>query len=329
MNLVQLGRSGLKVSPLWLGTMMFGYRTDEAQAGDIVAHARDHGVNAIDTADVYAGGMSEEITGRLVKADRGRWIVATKCGARMGTDPNREGASRRWITLAAEESLKRLETDWIDIYYLHKDDLSTPLEETVLAMSDLIRAGKIRYFALSNFAAWRIAKLCALCRSLGIAQPVALQPPYSAVTRAIEVEIVPCAVDHGLGIVVYSPLARGVLTGKYSAGNTENSRAGANDKRMMETEYRPESIAVAEKIKQHAEATGRSATAFALRWALANRYVSGVLGGPRTLEQWRDYVAAVEAPFSADDETFVDALVHPGHASTHGYTDPAYPVRGR
>jgi len=329
MKTVQLGRSGLKVSPLWLGSMMFGHRTDEAEAGRIMAHAREHGVNAVDTADVYAGGKSEEIVGRLVKGDRARWIVATKCGVQTGEDPNSGGASRRWITLAAEASLKRLGTDWIDVLYLHRDDVATPLEETVLAMADLIRAGKIRYFALSNFAAWRIAKLCELCRSLGIPRPVAIQPPYSAVTRGIEVEVVPCAADYGLGLVVYSPLARGVLTGKYSGGAVEDSRAGASDKRMMESEFRPESIAIAEKIRARAEASGRSVTAFALRWALSNPYVSGVIGGPRTLDQWQEYVEALATAYSSEDDAFVDALVPPGHSSTHGYTDPAYPVMGR
>lgn len=331
MAFVRLGHSGLKVSRLWLGTMMFGLRTDPGEAGRIVDAAREAGLNAIDTADTYSKGLSETITGTIIGRDRARWVLATKVYNRMGDEPNQAGLSRRWIIEECEHSLRRLGTDWIDLYYLHKDDYDTPLEETVGAIGDLIRAGKIRYFGLSNFRAWRMARVADLCDRMGVPRPIAVQPPYSAVTRGIEVEVLPCAAAYGMGPVVYSPLARGVLTGKYraDAAPEAGSRAARNDERLMQTEFRPESFAIAEKLRQRAEATGRSAVDFAIGWVLANKLVSGVIAGPRTLAQWQDYLCAAEAPFSAEDEALVDALVRPGHASTHGYTDPQYPVTGR
>ncbi len=331
MTYISLGSSGLKVSRLWLGAMMFGLRTGEAEAETMIAHARANGINALDTADAYAAGASEAVLGRLIQPDRARWVVATKAGARMGDDPNQAGMSRRWLMLAADQSLKRLGTGWIDLYYLHLDDNATPLEETVRAMGDLIQAGKIRYFGLSNFRAWRMARVVELCRAMGVPQPIAIQPPYSAVTRGIETEIIPCAASYGLGVVSYSPLARGVLTGKYASAAAPDpaSRAGLGDKRMLETEFRQESLDIAQKIKKHVEASGRGMVDFAIQWVLANRLVSGVIAGPRTPEQWIGYVNALQSSYGQADEAFIDQLVRPGHASTPGYTDPAYPVLGR
>ncbi len=331
MRYVSLGNSGLKVSRLWLGAMMFGLRTDEAEAGRIVSAAREAGFNAIDTADQYANGESERITGRLIAQDRDRWVLATKIANPSGTDPNRAGLSRRWLMQGCDESLSRLGTDYIDLYYLHKEDPTTPLEETVAALGDLIRAGKIRYFGVSNFRAWRMARIAEICDRLNVPRPVAVQSPYSAVTRGIETEVIPCANHYGMGVIAYSPLARGVLTGKYRAEMppAEGSRAARADKRLMETEFRAESFAIAERLLARAEATDRSATDFAVGRVLANRLVTGAIAGPRTLEQWQSYVAACDKPFTAEDEALVSSLVAPGHASTPGYTDPAYPVTGR
>ena len=158
-----LGRSGLKISPICLGTMMFGGPTDEATSSRIVAKAREAGINFIDTADAYNGGKSEQVVGRAISNNRHNWVLATKLANPIGDDPNRGGLSRRWVLQAAEESLKRLGTDYIDIYYLHKEDHSTPLEETVRAMGELMRQGKIRYFGVSNYRAWRVAEICNIC----------------------------------------------------------------------------------------------------------------------------------------------------------------------
>ena len=210
-----LGASGLKVSKLWLGTMMFGDRTDEAEAARIVAASREAGLNAIDTADVYAGGESERITGRLIKAEREHWVLATKLANPTGPGANDRGLSRRHMLRAVHASLERLGTDWIDLLYLHRDDESTPMEETVATMAQLIADGKVRYFGVSNFRAWRIARMVELCRAMGVAQPIACQPPYNAMSRQIELEVLPACAHYGLGVVAYSPLARGVLSGKY------------------------------------------------------------------------------------------------------------------
>ena len=327
----QLGRSGLKVSPICLGTMMFGGPTDEATAARIVAKAREAGINFIDTSDNYNKGASEQVVGRAISNSRPNWILATKLANKMGEDPNRGGLSRRWVLQACDESLKRLGTDTIDIYYLHREDHSTPLEETVRAMAELIHAGKVRYFGVSNYRAWRVAEICNICDRLGIDRPVASQPYYNAMNRMPEVEHFPACGYYGLGIVPYSPLARGVLTGKYApdAAPDKETRAGRNDARMMETEWRPESLRLAQEIKRHAESKGITAGQFALSWVLNSSFVSSVLAGPRTEAHWDDYIRALDYRFTADDEALVDRLVVTGHPSTPGFNDPHYPIEGR
>jgi len=331
MELRRLGNSGIKVSPICLGAMMFSDRTDEGEAGRIVASAREAGINFVDTADVYVQGKSEEMTGRLLKADRSRWIVATKFANQMGKDPNDRGSSRRWIMRACDDSLRRLGMDSIDLYYVHRDDLETPLEETVAALGDLIRAGKIRYIGLSNFRAYRLAAFTMLCRQMGVPQPIALQPYYNAMDRTGEIELLPAAEYFGLGVVSYSPLSRGVLTGKYLPDEKpdQGTRAGRADRRMMETEFRHESLVLAQEIKKHAEKRGTTAGGFALNWVLNNRLITSVLAGPRTMEQWQEYLKALDYKFTKEDEALVDGMVAKGHASTHYYTDPQYPITGR
>ncbi len=331
MDFRRLGDSGLNVSVLCLGTMMFGDRTDAETAKRIIASASDAGVNFIDTADVYANGASETILGPAVRDHRRRWILATKVGNVMTRKPHDGGLSRRWIMQACDDSLKRLATDYIDIYYLHKDDVDTPLDETIAAMGDLIRAGKIRYFGVSNYRGWRIAEVVGLCAELGVPRPVVCQPYYNLFNRTPEVEILPACDYYGIGVVPYSPLARGILTGKYARGKDApaESRVGRKDARMMETEFRPESIAIAERLRAHAEKKGMTLAQFALAWLLGNRIVTSLIAGPRTFEQWIDYVTAMGRTLDAEDEALVDVLVSPGHPSTPGYNDPAYPFSGR
>ncbi len=326
----RLGRSGLEVSTLCLGTMMFGDRTDAAATNEIVAHAFDAGVNFIDTADVYSKGAAETLTGAAIRANRPRWILATKVGNVMTDARTDGGLSRRWLLAACDASLKRLGTDYIDIYYLHRDDTETPIAETVAAVGDLIRAGKIRYFGVSNYRGWRIAEVMRWCEQLGVTPPVVCQPYYNLLNRMPEVEILPACDHYGIGVAPYSPIARGVLTGKYVAGAAPaGSRGARNDPRFMETEFRKESLAVAEALKAHAEKTRRTPTQLALAWVWANRIVSSVIAGPRTLEQWKDYVGALGTAWSEQDEALVDSLVTPGHPSTPGYNDPQYPFFGR
>jgi len=326
-----LGASSLKISPICLGTMTFGDRTDAAEAGRIVAAAREAGVNFIDTADVYVKGESERITGKLIAADRDRWVLATKVANPMGDDPNRRGTGRKWILRAIEESLDRLGTDYVDIYYVHKDVAATPLEETVRAMGDLIQAGKVRYFGVSNFRGWRIAETVRVCDALGVARPIVCQPYYNAMNRQPEVDVLPACHHYGMGVVPYSPLARGVLAAKYAPGAEApaDSRAGRKDKRILETEFRAESLEIAQKLKAHVEKKKMGPVDFAIGWVLANRIVSSVIAGPRTLDQWKAYLGALGKPFDAEDEALVDSFVSPGHPSTPGYNDPMYPLTGR
>ncbi len=326
-----LGRSGLKVSPLCLGTMMFGDMTDEVTSARIVDSAKAAGVNFINTADAYSQGKSETIVGRAIASDRHHWVLATKAANQIGEGVNRRGLSRKWLMQAADESLKRLGTDYIDIHYLHREDHATPLAETVRAMADLIRQGKVRYFGLSNHRAWRIAEICALCDRLGIDRPVVCQPYYNAMNRMPEVEVLPACGYYGLGVVPYSPLARGVLTGKYAPGSRpeQGTRAGRNDSRIMQTEWRAESLQLAQTIRAHAEARGVTAGQFAVAWVLNNPLVDAVIAGPRTEEQWNDYAKALDYRFTAEDEALIDRLVASGHPSTPGFNDPAYPIEGR
>jgi aryl-alcohol dehydrogenase-like predicted oxidoreductase len=326
-----LGRTGIRVSALCLGTMMFGDRTNEAESNEIVAAGRDAGINFIDTADVYAKGESERITGRTIAADRNRWIVATKVANAMGSDPNRKGLSRRWLFQAIDESLERLGMDHIDIWYLHKEDHDTPLAETIGAVADIVKAGKVRHLGVSNHRAWRLAEIVHLCREAGIAPPAALQPYYNAFNRMPEVELLPACAHYGIGVASYSPVARGVLAGKYTPGEAppDDSRAARKDRRMMQTEWREESLVLARRVAEHAATRGMTAPQFAVRWVLNNRLVSSTIVGPRTIGQMTEYLGALDKPFDAQDEALIDSMVSPGHPSTPGYNDPAYPIEGR
>ena len=326
-----LGSSGLKVSPICLGTMQFGAQTDEAEGARIVGSAREAGINFIDTAVSYAKGAGEAMVGNLLASDRDWWVVATKVGSRTGPGPNEDGTSRRQIQASIERSLQRLRTDRIDLYYLHRDDESTPLEESLQAVGELIQSGKVLYFGLSNFSGWRLAEAVALAQEIGMPGPIAVQPYYHALNRQPEVDLLPAAAHFGLGVVPYSPLARGVLTGKYRPGEdpSPDSRAGRNDVELMNREWRDESLRIVQEMRGHAESRGMTTGQFAVNWLLSNALVTAVLAGPRTLEQWTEYLGALDHGFDADDAALVDRLVPPGHASTYGYTDPVYPVKGR
>jgi len=326
-----LGRSGLQVSRLCLGGMMFGGPTDAATSERIIARAFDAGVNVIDTADQYHAGQSERIIGTAIRANRHDWIVSTKLANAMGTGPNMSGLSRKWIIQAAEDSLRRLGTDFIDIYYLHREDFNASLEGIVSAMGDLIASGKIRYFGLSNHRAWRLAEICNLCDRMGVDRPVVSQPYYNAMNRMPEVEHLPACHYYGLGVIPYSPLARGVLTGKYDpkAPPPADTRAGRRDKRMLEAEWREESLNIAGQVKENAARAGATSIQFAVRWVLNNRLVTATIIGPRTEEQFEAYLSALDYEFTRADEELIDRLVIPGHPSTPGFNDPHYPIEGR
>ena len=330
-----LGNSNLNVSALCLGTMMFGDQTDRAEAARIVADAHANGVNYIDTADVYTNGASETIVGELIKAQRHDWVLATKLGNAMSKRPNEGHYSRSWMLREIDVSLARLQTDHVDILYLHRDFNGMNLEEPLRALDAMLNAGKIRYWGVSNFRGWRIAELIRVAGQLGMPGPVVCQPYYNLLNRMPEVEILPACSHYGIGVTPYSPIARGVLTGKYLPGETaaSDTRAGRGDKRILDTEFRPESLAIAQTLKAYierkVEGKGINLAQFACAWVLANRAVSSVIAGPRTLAQWQDYLPALDYAFTPEDEALVDSLVKPGHPSTPGYTDPAYPLPAR
>ena len=327
-----LGRSGLQVSPLTLGSMMFGEQTGTEEALRIIDKAWDQGINFIDTADVYNAGRSEEIVGEGIARNRHDWVLATKVGYGPGDGvPNRSGLGRKHLFNAVEASLTRLGTDYIDIYYLHREDHTTPLDVTVAAIGDLLRQGKIRHWGVSNFRGWRIAEICNLADRLGVPKPVVSQPLYNIVNRQAETEQFGAASFHGLGIVPFSPLARGVLSGKY-APNAEpeaGSRAARQDKRILEVEWRQESLGIAQRIQAYCAEKGIGTVEFAIAWVLNNQLISSAIVGPRTEAQWDTYGGALDVKITAEDEAYIDSLVTPGHASTHGFNDVAHFVSGR
>jgi aryl-alcohol dehydrogenase-like predicted oxidoreductase len=330
-NYVTLGTSGLKISRLCLGTMMFGDQTDAAEAASILTAAADHQVNFIDTADVYTRGASETMLGSLLKGRRHQFVLASKLGNKLSDVPNEAGYSRTWMLRAVEASLKRLQTDYLDVYYMHRDNPGLDLEEPIRVMGELMAQGKIRAWGLSNFRGWRIAQAVETAKRLNVAQPVVCQPYYNLLNRMPEVEILPACKAYGLAVVPYSPIARGVLTGKYQPGTAPPSgtRAARNDSRIMETEFREESLIIAQKLRDRAAQLGVSLQHYACAWVLRNQIITSIIAGPRTLDQWLDYFGCLNILLTTEDDALVDSLVKPGHPSTPGYNDPSYPFFGR
>lgn len=326
-----LGLAGVKVSPLCLGTMMFGGPANEKDSSRIINRALDAGINFMDTANVYNDGESERVIGKAVKSNREKWVIATKVHGSMGDDVNQSGSHRVNIMAAVEASLKRLGTDYIDVYYLHRWDASTRIAESLRALDDCVRHGKVRYIACSNFEAWRVCEALWTSEKLGLEAFVCVQPLYNIVNRDAEVELLPFCEKYGVGVVPYSPLARGVLSGKYLVGQEppKGSRAARKDRRILQTELRDESYEVAQQLKPLADAHGKTLTQFALAWVLANPIITSAIIGPRTIDQLEDNLGCLDCTLSADDETAIDALVPPGEHTGKGYTDPAYPVLGR
>jgi aryl-alcohol dehydrogenase-like predicted oxidoreductase len=289
----RMGRSGLKVSEICLGTMTFGHGTDQQEANRIVDLARDAGVNFFDTANTYGGGQSETMLGNALKGKRRDAIVATKFFNPMGPGPNDSGMSRVHIMQAIDDSLCRLQMDYVDLYYIHHVDTQTPLDEMLRALDDLVRSGKVRYTACSNYEAWRLMEALWISDSKDLARFACYQPQYSLVVRDIEEEIIPVCQLKGLGVVVWSPLAGGFLTGKYQPG--ERSAAGTRSEEGWAYPQRYFAAnaddALAELLKV-ADELERSPAQIALRWALDQPAITSVIIGARTVEQARDNVLA-------------------------------------
>jgi aryl-alcohol dehydrogenase-like predicted oxidoreductase len=326
-----LGRTGVKVSRLCLGTMMFGGPAPEADSIRIIHRAIDDGINFIDTANIYNAGESEVVVGKAIADRRHQVVLATKGRQAMGTGPNTSGATRLHLMRELDNSLRRLGTDFVDIYYVHTPDYETPIEETLRALDDMVRSGKVHYIACSNFRAWRLCEALWTSQRLNLHAFCCVQPLYNMVNRDIEVELLPLCQEYNIGVVSYSPLARGILTGKYKPGETapEGSRAARKDPRMLQAEWREDSLKVAAEIAAHCRSRGISPSQFALAWCLANPILTSIIIGPRTLEQYQDNLGCLDITVTDEDEALVDSLVPPGEHSGKGFQDPAYPVTGR
>ena len=318
-----LGKSGVSVSELCLGTMNFGVPTEESQAVRIMHQAIDAGVNFIDCANTYGGkGGAETIVGKALEGKRNAVVLTTKFREVMGAGPNDSGAHRLHLRQALDASLRRLHTDRIDVYFYHKPDYATPIEETLRTLEDFVRAGKILYIGCSNFYAWQVMEGIAASRARNLSEFVCVQPMYNIVNRDAELELLPLCQKYGVGVVCYSPLARGVLTGKYRSGAPlpENSRAARGDRRIHQTELREESFKVAEALRPLAAAHDKSLSQFALAWALANRAVSAVIIGPRTIEQLDTALMALDVVLGQPELERLDAIFPgPGKPAPEAY----------
>lgn len=313
-----LGRTGMKVSRLAFGTMCFGGEADEDMSRRLFERCLDAGINHFDTADVYNAGRSEEILGRLVAAAgcRDRVVLATKAYFPSDRDPNGRGSSRYHLVRALEASLRRLGTDRVDLFYLHRFDDVTSLDETLRAVDDLVRRGLVLYPAVSNFAAWQAAKALGVAALLRAAPPVCVQPMYNLVKRQVEVEILPMAASEGLGVIPYSPTGGGLLTGKYGAGR----RPGAGrlvENRMYQTRYAdPAYYQVAERFDEIARAKGHHPAALAVAWVASHPAVTSVLLGARTIDQLEPLLAAADLDLDEAARSAISALTPPPPPAT-------------
>ena len=304
-----LGNSGLKVSAIGLGTNQFGGKVDLDGTKNILAAALDVGVNFIDTADVYQGGRSEENIGIALKGQRNQAIIATKVFFKMGAGPNDQGASRQHILAGVNASLRRLQTDYIDLYQIHRWDVETPIEETMQALDDLVRQGKVRYLGASNFSAWQLTHANAVAELRSWTKFVSVQPHYHLMEREIEKELIPACDYLGIGILPYFPLAGGFLTGKYREGQPapEGSRGETSDyvKRYMT----PERYAKLTKLMSFAEERDHTINELAHAWLLAQPMVSSVISGATKVEHVQANAAAGDWVLTAEEATTLNEIL--------------------
>jgi aryl-alcohol dehydrogenase-like predicted oxidoreductase len=317
MELRPLGRTGVQVSPLCLGAMMFGAwgNTDHDEGIATIHRALDAGINFIDTADVYARGESEEIVGKALKGRRDSVVLATKVhGSMHDTDANMKGNSRRWIMQEVEHSLRRLQTDWIDLYQIHRWDPETDHEETLGALTDLQRAGKIRYVGSSTFPPSQIAEAQWVAEKRGFARYVCEQPPYSILVRGIETEVLPTCRRFGMGVIPWSPLAGGWLSGKYRKGSDVKGRRAERMPERFDLSLpgNQAKLDAVEQLAQLAEQAGISLIQLALAFVIRHPAVTSAIVGPRTLEQLEGQLGAVDVQLSDAILDRIDEIVPPG-----------------
>ncbi|MEV6310845.1 aldo/keto reductase [Streptomyces sp. NPDC051840] len=316
-----LGRTGIKVSPYCLGAMMFGAvgNPDHEDSVRIIHKALDAGINFVDTADAYSRGESEEIVGKALKGRRDHVVLATKAHLPMGDDPNQRGNSRRWIVRALEDSLRRLGTDHVDLFQMHRPDPDTDVEETLSALTDLVRAGKVRAIGSSTFPASAIVEAQWVSERRGLERFRAEQPPYSILNRAIEREVLPLCERYGMGALVWSPLAGGLLTGRYRKGRTADTHRSAFGFKHMSDERRLDAV---EQLVIVAEEAGMPLTHMATTFAIAHPGVTSAIIGPRTADHLDDLLAGAETVLDDAVLDRIDAVVAPG--TDVGALDMAY-----
>ena len=314
----KLGRSGVLVSPLCLGTMNFGGPTSEEDSFAIMRKAVDSGINFFDTANVYNRGESERIIGKFLKDNnlREQVILATKVNGRMGDSPNDAGASRYHIVKACEDSLKRLQTDHIDLYQLHRPPMTHPQDETLRAFDDLIHAGKVRYIGCSTHPAWMVMEALSLSERYSLNRYISEQPPYNLLDRRIENELVPLCQKYDLAIIPWSPMAMGILAGRYPQADNypENSRAYLWDSSMVKARVTQRGIDVGKAVHKMAEERGMTASQLSLLWIKDQPGITAPIIGPRTLAHLEDALGILEKNLDEADRPLFDELVHPGNA---------------
>jgi aryl-alcohol dehydrogenase-like predicted oxidoreductase len=287
--------TGVKVSRLSLGTMMFGGQTGEAEALSIMDYCYERGLNFWDTADMYNAGESERIVGKGLKGRREETVLATKVFYPVGNKLNNRGLNRRHIMESIDGSLRRLNTDYVDIYYMHAPDYETSLEETLDTLSCLVRSGKVRYLGVSNYASWQIADILGLCELKGFVKPVISQNIYNLLLRDVEQELIPCLKAHNMGMAVYNPIAGGFLTGKYKNRDKGTNTRFANQKNYSDRYWLEANFAAVEKFESIAKGQGLSLLELALRWCINRPSVNTLVGGVSRLEQIRQNIAALES----------------------------------
>jgi aryl-alcohol dehydrogenase-like predicted oxidoreductase len=305
----RLGNTGLRVSPLVLGCMTFGREIDEASARPIIARALDAGINFFDTANVYSNGASEEIVGRALKDVRDKVVLATKVYGPMGDAPNDRGASRYHIMNSIQASLRRLQTDHVDLYQIHHFDPATPLEETLRALDDLVRAGQVRYIGCSNFAAWQVVRALRISDREHLAPFVSVQPRYNLVFREPETELLPMCESEGLGVIPYSPLAGGFLTGKYTSGAPIPPDTRLATSPWYQGIYvKDKNYRVVQALDEYARERGVPKEQLALAWVMSHPAVTAPIIGARTVAHLDTALAALELHMTSEERDRIDKI---------------------
>jgi aryl-alcohol dehydrogenase-like predicted oxidoreductase len=308
----RLGNSGLRVSELGLGANNFGWWADEQTSIAVINHALDVGINYIDTADMYDRGRSEEFVGKALKGKRANVIIATKFAAPMAEGPNDKGGSRHYIMKAVEASLKRLQTDYIDVYQMHNPDTETPIEETLRTLDDLVHAGKIRYIGCSNFAAWQLCEALWTSTANHLHSFVTVQVRYNVLERSIETELVPCCRKYGIGVIPWGPLAGGFLTGKYQQGEQAPADARlAKPVGIYSHIFTDDNWNKLSKLKAFAAKRGHTVAELAIAWLRAKPWITSVIAGARTVEQLSANLPAMQWKLTDDEIAEIDAIAAP------------------